>query len=118
LINIVKKVINIPKEFNSSGNISVNNLLIQTGYIEVFNQIGKEEIKKELINNPSYISEWLSWSEDKRTTSGWYFKDNENGSYSVGYFSDKIGKEEIYSDINEACSIFIKNEIEEIRKTR
>ncbi len=44
------------------------------------------------------------------------FKENENEKYIVGYFPVKEDFNPIeYFDINEACTAFIKREIEEIR---
>ena len=55
-------------------------------------------------------------SEDKRTTSGWYFIQYEKGNYIVGYFPSNADMKAIeFVDIKEACAAFIKKEIEDIR---
>jgi len=59
----------------------------------------------------------LNCSADKRSSSGWYIVQNKKGKYVVGYSPLKPDVQMTeYDDIKEACSIFIKREIEEIRK--
>lgn len=114
---LISSIVNLPENFYSLGNISIYSLLKETGYFEMYNQVDEINIVKELIRNPEYINQWLSWSEDKRSCSGWYFKQNGDNKYIVGYYPAKEDLKTIeYSDIKEACAAFIKREIEDIRK--
>ena len=112
--NLIQRLINLPKEYRSS-NISMYALLKQTGYFELYNQIDETNILKELIINPECFEQWLLLSADKRTTSGWYFIE-ENDLYIVGYYPKEQNPTLLkYSDVNKACAAFIKREIESIR---
>jgi hypothetical protein len=57
----------------------------------------------------------LIYSSDKRTGSGWYILDAGDGKYQVGFYPEdnNIHVRE-YTDLNEACAVFIKQELEAI----
>lgn len=116
--NLIKSILSLPEKFHALGNASIYSLLKETGYFEIHRQINEAAILDELNKHPEYINHWLNWSDDKRTTSGWYFKQNENGKYVVGYFPTREESKQIeYSDSKEACAAFVKREIEEINKS-
>lgn len=113
---IIHNILSIPERFKRANNISVNDLLKETGYFQKYESVTEENIKEILLVNYEYIDVWSSYSEDKRSESGYYFK-YDNNNYVVGYL-DKSGKvsEKRYSEKVDACASFIKSEIEEIRK--
>lgn len=113
----IERIIHLPRLFKSLGNKSMHSLLRDTGYFEIADQIYEEDIGKALKQHPECINEWQLVSDDKRTTSGWYFKELDNGKYIVGYFDlkRKDNSDVEFSDIREACAFFIKHEIEDIR---
>lgn len=116
--NLIKRILSLPEKFYELGNVSIYSLLKETGYFEMHSQINEAFILGEINKHPECISYWLNWSNNKRTTSGWYFRQNENGKYIVGYFPAREESKQIeYSDSKEACAAFIKREIEEIRKS-
>jgi hypothetical protein len=116
--NITKNILSLPEKFYALRNVSIYDLLKETGYFELYSQINEATFLDELNKNPEQINYWLNWSNDKRTTSGWYIKEDENGKYVVGYFpSSEQSNQMEYSDLNEACAAFVKREIEEIRKS-
>ena len=113
--SIIIKIISIPHDFYTLGDISIYKLLENTGYLKIQGQINESDIMKELNNYPHVVNDWLSWSENKRVNSGWYFKAIENG-YLVGYYSrNKTEESQIYSDVVQACASFIRHEIESVR---
>lgn len=116
--NLIKSVLSLPEKFYALGNVSIYALLKETGYFEMYSQINEAVILDELKNDSEYINHWLNWSDHKRTTSGWFFKQDQNGEYVVEYFPAKANSTQLkYSDSKEACAAFIKREIEEIRKS-
>ena len=114
---IIKSILRLPEIFYTEQNKSIYSLLKKTGYFESFTEVNEKDIFDLLIQHPEYIKLWLNWSEDKRSSSGWYFKGSEDRKYIVGYYPDngEIKLSE-YTNAAEACSVFIKREIEEIRK--
>ncbi len=115
--NVLRDIVFLPKRF-SEGNASMYSLIKESGYFEMHNQINEVDIFEVLNENLECIDQWLSLSEDKRSSSGWYFKQNDNGKYLVGHYPSNENNElNEYSDEVEACAVFIKYEIEEIRKS-
>jgi len=112
----INKIISLSTEFYNKRNVSIFTLLKETGYFEKYNQINENDILYELTIYPEFINKWFCWSENKRSRSGWYIKQNENNTYSVGYFPANRNIPQLeYFDIKEACAAFIIREIEEIR---
>jgi len=85
----------------------------------MYNNINENTVKEALEQHPQYVDQWLGWSEDKRAGSGWYFIQDNNQKYVVGFLDPDKGTTEKmeYSDKKSACASFIKQEIESIRKS-
>lgn len=117
--DIANKIVHLPRDFHKLGNVSMDSLLKQSGYFEVSDRIGEEDINKALVAYPDCIDEWMAWSEDKRS-SGWYIKKEEKGRYVVGHFSVQKDKENNfeYSDVRLACAAFIKREIADMKQVK
>lgn len=118
LISIIKQIIFLPIEFGKTGNNqSIYSLLQKTGYFDVYDKITESTILQELLNHLFCIKYWLAWSEDKRSTSGWYFLKKDNDKCVVGNIglNGQINEEFNFVDATKACSVFIKQEIESIR---
>jgi hypothetical protein len=114
---IIEDIIRLTDRFYSLGDKSIYDLLKDSGYFEVNDQIQENDIADVLSQNPDLIEQWLIWSEDKRTISGWYFtEDKKTGKYVVSFYPSKSGLEKLeFSDKRLACAAFIKREIESIR---
>lgn len=115
---VINEILDLPKRFYSAeNNQSIHSLLKDTGYFEAYDSINEDKVKEALEQQPKYIDQWLSWSEDKRGGSGWYFIKSGGQKYVIGFLnSDTIISEKVeYSDKNSACAAFIKREAESIR---
>lgn len=110
-----KKITNLTHEFYGQGNVSIYSLLEGTGYFQGTYQISEDDIIKVLHENPRLAIDWLNWSSDKRVDSGWYFKRDDNERYTVGYFRGNIHQSSSYSNMLNACAVFILKEIESIK---
>lgn len=109
-------LINLPRKFNSVGNKSIYDLLKETGYFEIHDKISVESIRNRLAQSPEYVKDWILYSEDKRSSSGWYFKQEDSQRYVVGFLNGKgNNSHNEYADRFEACANFIKHEIDNIR---
>lgn len=116
LSQVIRDVISLPERFHSQGNLSSYTLLQESGYFALHDKISETEIYEEISRHSEYINAWLSWSENKRSETGWFFRQNELGVYLVGWYGPLgIISEISYVDKIQACSVFIKHEIEEIR---
>lgn len=116
--NIINKIIKLPETFYLNGNVSIYNLLRDSGYFEMYDQIDENNILEELTKHPEYVKIWLEWSDNKRTDSGWFFQKSDHGKYTVDYFPKKEKSDSVeYEDSKLACATFIKLELEAIRKS-
>lgn len=108
----IRALIHLPRKFNDLGDVSVYSLLHHSGYFENHHEITEDAIHEMLLGQPECIDEWVRFSDDKRSSSGWFLQRGSKG-YQVGYFPD--GKAVDYFDDAVACAAFIKREIENIR---
>jgi len=112
--NMIKEICQIPLKLEME-NKSPYDLLKESGYFENSNVLTVEHIEEYLNKNKDIIMEWLNYSSDQRTPSGWYFIE-ENKTPIVGYLNNgKREQEKEYSDLTQACAIFIFKEIESIK---
>jgi hypothetical protein len=116
---IIEELIILPRKFNSLNNLSFYALLKDTGYDEISDKISAQKIRDALIRHPDCIDEWKQYSEDQRSSSGFFFEKEGDEHYIVGFLSENKGYEnfEKYSDRFSACAIFIKLEIDAIIKS-
>ena len=114
---VTSRVIRIPRELLNRGNKSMFSLLKDSGYFEAHDQITKEALQDALLFDRESVHDWLQYSDDKRTTSGLYFKEGVPGTYIIGYFPNTAGnmKKMIFNNEVIACATYIKFEIEGIR---
>ena len=113
--DLIVGIIGLPKR-HQRANSSIYALLKYSGYFEMHDHITVESIREVLVERPDCAQDWIQYSEDKRSDSGWFILQN-GADYQVGFYSRKAGitQTKNYSDRLEACATFIKNEIEDIR---
>jgi hypothetical protein len=61
---------------------------------------------------PELIDDWLLYSGDKRTGSGWYFRGTDKSRFEVGFHPDGPRRE--FADAAAACAEFIWLEMREV----
>ena len=91
-------------------------LLKETGYFELHDQVLVSDIREALTRCPECVKQWTQYSEDKRT-SGWYIIQNGEDRYEVGSVAENGERSnQISLDSRfDACATFMKHEIEVIR---
>jgi hypothetical protein len=107
----------MPKDFISLGNKSMVRLLAESGFLEQRAKVRKDEIIEFLRTHPDFIESWEGYSQDKRSSSGWYLL-HEDKIWTVGYFS--VGgkkKEQRYTSGFEACAVFILYELDQLAES-
>jgi hypothetical protein len=114
----VLSVLRLPSEYYRLGSSSFRDLLLGTGYFVNYNHIDESDLIEGLRQSPGYVQDWMQYSEDKRSSSGWYIL-NENGIYVVGFLCETgVRKDEKkYTDSVIACATFLKKEIEHLRNS-
>jgi hypothetical protein len=115
---IIESIIRLPAMHNTYGDVSIKTLLTQTGYNDNYKNIQVKDILAGLNENPLLADTWLTYSDDKRSSSGWYILPAGDDKYQVGYYPETqdIPVRE-YTELNQACAVFIKQELEDIRRS-
>jgi hypothetical protein len=108
---IVAAVCGLPRSFRAGAG-SLSRLVEETGYGAVRDKITVDDIRQELIDDPSLIDEWQNWSFDKRTSEGWYLQLHSDGGY-IGYLG-RTDPEVFFPSRSEACAQFILREVASI----
>jgi hypothetical protein len=95
----------------------VHALLKESGYLYSSDEVLVKDIREALAEQPRRIDEWAQYSNDKRSSSGWYFRPDGDGTFEVGYYSSKEKKNTRSSFVDRAtaCAIFIKREADYIQ---
>lgn len=101
-------------------NLSPYALMQLSGYLENGKAIETSMLRKHVEQHPELVKRWLVYSADKRVDSGWYFSaETAHGPYVVGHFPGRVdSSDQSFSDGLEACALFIKRELDEMRISR
>jgi spore coat polysaccharide biosynthesis protein SpsF (cytidylyltransferase family) len=110
-------VARLPRTFLSRGDLSAYGLLEQSGYFDRHAEVTSHLLLEVLSGDSLLVDDWLAFSENKRTSSGWYFREEPAG-FTVGFVSDagRTVDQHSYTDRVEACAEFIKKEVEHMRQ--
>jgi hypothetical protein len=103
----IEKICSLPLNFNK-GDKSVLALLNESQFLILYKEINVPDIIDYLQKHVNLIDIWKRFSENKRTSGGFYYSTNYIGSLSDSNF-DKT----FTSDI-EACAEYILKEISRI----
>jgi hypothetical protein len=111
-MDLVTRICRLPLEFKTRGNVSVIQLLDEFGYQASPTSLTVDAVSAVLRQSPELTDAWLGYSEDKRTSSGWYVMQREADSFEIGYHP---GSERIVVRGREsACAEFIVREVRSI----
>lgn len=105
--DIVERICRLPIDFQQ-GNKSQNQLVQESGILDLPTQMARQSIQAYLRDHPDLVAVWLDWSADKRCSPSWCFL-KEGALYSVSYFPD--GERLLFDDGIEACAEFILRDV-------
>jgi len=113
--HFVEDVVSLAGRYRKQEDLSIYEMLKRTGYPERRGALTIETIRKALAKSSEHLSEWLEYSADKRSSTGWYIRE-ENGRFEVGNVdsSGRLAEQRSYSDLVEACADFIQRELDQI----
>lgn len=114
LAEIVARICAIPALFKALGNVSVAELVERSGYRVAAAELTVDAISSYLRERPDLIEAWLGYSEDKRTSSGWYIRQLSRDAFEIGWYPQ--GERIVVSGKAEACAEFIIREIRSIAR--
>jgi len=112
--SFINSICSIAKDFRESNNKNMYLLVKERLAKQSNSSVNKKNIIECLKLNPVFIKSWLLYSEDKRSSSGWYIKENLN-HWIIGYLDNGvIENEKVFESKYEACAEFIISEINSI----
>jgi hypothetical protein len=101
----IQRICNLPADFRD-GEKSAHDLIREAG-IDV-RSLTTDSIAAILKTKPELVTEWLQWSEDKRSSPGYYFL-SDGQRHIVGYYP---GDEQVeFADPIAACADFVVKEV-------
>ena len=104
----LRKILEIGKNCSSRGNgESLGQLLIQANYLSERKKLQASDLADRIRSCPKYINEWIAYSEDKRTTGGWYLLNTGE----IGQVLKENTKIQ-FDSIEEAVSEFVVRELD------
>ena len=104
----IQQICSLPAEFHK-GRKSAHELVHDTGIDP--EMLSTESVSAVLKSKPALVSDWLQWSEDKRSSPSYYFS-SEGNSYVVGHYPGNDRVE--FADPIAACADFIVKEVKTI----
>ena len=104
------RICDIPAEFRRSGR-SLREVVQTSGYAEVRGHFAARELAEHLRARPAVVEQWVAYSEDKRTSAGWYLRPPN----SIGRITREPPMHEVkHVDLAAACAAFIIAELDQI----
>src|SRR3954465_8781711 len=73
--NTIEAICRMPAEFRRRGDVSMMDLLKESGYLENRSHVTEVLLQLYLNDHPEVIEAWLIESQDQRTSEGWYLLD-------------------------------------------
>jgi hypothetical protein len=87
---------------------ALRDLIAEAHYIELRPHLSRDDLATHLAKHPGLVLTWLRYSEDKRTSGGWYLLHPASG-WLVGRLG---GRELRFGSGPEACAEFILRELD------
>jgi hypothetical protein len=117
---MVDALCRLPIVFKDRGDISMVELLRESGYNAIRCGISEHDIEAHLRMNPDLIQTWVAFSEDQRCSPARYLAkpgaglDGKEG-WRVGHYtaSPRL-PERLFPDEYEACAFFIMRSVQEL----
>ena len=107
----LREICSLPAQFPTSG-LSWVDLVHQSPLSTDQSRLTIGDLTEILRSSPDLVDLWLAWSQDKRSTSGAFFR--QSGSrYEVGYIGSEGGSQpsEFFEESARACAHFILREL-------
>jgi hypothetical protein len=117
--DIIRAVCEMAHAFKSRGNVSMVDLLRESGYLQDPESADESAIERHLRRSPELVASWVCYSEDQRASPAWYMREPETvgGHWVVGHMSASGTHSERRSFANgfAACAFYIKRQADGLR---
>lgn len=111
--DVVDMICRMPIDFQA-GNVSPSELVRRSGYRQARPKLTPDVLTRTLRAHADWTEAWFTWSDDKRTGSGWYLQE-AGERFVVGYYPPRGRDPNLtFDDREEATAAFIIRELDEI----
>lgn len=92
---------------------SLRDLIQKSGYEEMRPQLSQSVLAAYIMSHPELIRQWQLYSQDKRTSGGWYLLADHSG-WEVGRFVAGQGRrdQQRFDSGTDACADYILRELD------
>ena len=111
----IAKICRMPRDFRTRGDVSMVELLQESGYAEYRELITEDLIREYVDTHRENIAAWQRYSDDQRCGPSWFFRNKTIGHVPI---SGKIELEKEYPSEAEACAAYIKRMMEQFTDKR
>ncbi len=108
----IVRVLSIAREHSATRGgrgLSLRALIEESNYRALRSRIGVSQLAAVLQSEPEMVDDWLAYSEDKRTSSGWGFGPSRAGDWTV---DGPDGVRERFDSRYEGCADFVLRELD------
>lgn len=106
----IAKICRMPRDFGTRGDVSMDQLLQESGYTQCREQITEDLIREYVDTHRENIAAWQRYSDDQRCSPSWFFRNKTIGHVAT---LGRIELEKEYLSEVEACAAYIKRMIEQ-----
>jgi hypothetical protein len=93
---------------------SLRDLVADTGYRDLRAELKRDDVTGHLARHPGLVLDWLRYSEDKRSSGGWYLL-HPSMEWIVGRLAGPDEEREFrFGSGPEACAEFILRELDSV----
>jgi len=110
----IARIAGLAVEFRKSGK-SMQALVRAARYAELRAWLTHPSLASYFAEHPELVDGWERYSEDKRTSEGWYFSRGSRNA-EVGYVGQKMPSPAIesFTDPGLACATFVLRELDSV----
>ncbi|HWA25037.1 MAG TPA: hypothetical protein VG734_05125 [Lacunisphaera sp.] len=111
---VLERIFSLPLELHLRSQVSLLQLVKNTGYPALSGQIDVGSIKDAIRGRQGLIDAWLDYSREKPANWGWFIEGPDDGIYLVGSRTRSLEMPWQIREVEEACACFIKAELDAV----
>lgn len=98
-----------------SETLSPAELVRNTGFGHSSDEVTIERLMDCLAKHPEWLNAWLTYSQDRRSSPGWYIQGRDATAFRVGYYEGPSSRPPaIFEDKVRACAEYVRAEVLDI----
>ncbi|MBN1909483.1 MAG: hypothetical protein JW818_07085 [Pirellulales bacterium] len=116
MADIIEALCRLPIDYHAIGTKTLIQLMEDAGYFENTASANESAIASCLKEHSDYCDEWIGYSQDRRTFSGWVISER-NGVFSVFYHPNGSTTLD-FTEKASACAAFMVRELKSLARYR